>query len=73
MKVVDQSEEAEYTSALCEGILEAYVGIVQALKAGNKANLLTKFIPNMFHFMMTSSNDEYIEESTIRATLGLLG
>ncbi|KAJ3102941.1 karyopherin beta [Phlyctochytrium planicorne] len=44
-------EEQEYFKILREGILEAFVGIVQGLASANKINIMEAYIDTVFQFM----------------------
>ncbi|KAG0197142.1 karyopherin beta [Mortierella sp. GBA30] len=63
----------DYVNQLREGIVDAYVGIVQGLKAGENAALLGPHLPHMFQFMNTTYNDSEKTESLLTSTIGLLG
>ncbi|KAF0503152.1 ARM repeat-containing protein [Gigaspora margarita] len=63
----------DYVIALREGILEAYVGIVQGLKTGEKADLLMRYIDQIFNFMNMTWNDQEKTEIIIRSMIGLIG
>ncbi|CAG8501128.1 9352_t:CDS:10 [Paraglomus occultum] len=75
MRAADQRnyEMIDYVLALREGILEAYVGIVQGLKTGEKAEALTPYVNQVFIFMQTVWNDPDKTENSIRSMVGLLG
>ncbi|CAG8764186.1 18140_t:CDS:2, partial [Cetraspora pellucida] len=63
----------DYVIALREGILEAYVGIVQGLKSGEKADLLMRYIDQIFNFMNMTWSDHEKTEIIIRSMIGLIG
>ncbi|CAG8433275.1 4156_t:CDS:10 [Diversispora eburnea] len=63
----------DYVIALREGILEAYVGIVQGLKTGEKAELLLRYIEQIFNFLNMTWNDHEKTEMIIRSMIGLIG
>ncbi|CAG8604106.1 16120_t:CDS:10 [Acaulospora morrowiae] len=63
----------DYVIALREGILEAYVGIVQGLKTGEKADLLLRYIEQIFSFLNMTWNDHEKTEIIIRSMIGLIG
>jgi importin subunit beta-1 len=66
-------EMIDYFLQLREGILEAYVGIVQGLKGDNKGPLLMEFVPGVFGFLQVCYNDPEKNETIVRSMLGLLG
>lgn len=74
----------EYGNALREGIVEAYVGIVQGMKTGDTSmctlsvnpgivTVLGPYVPGIFQFVQGVASDPSRSESTTRALLGLLG
>jgi len=63
----------DYVMALREGILEAYVGIVQGLKSGEKAELLLRYIEQIFNFLGMTWNDPDRSEIIVRSMIGLIG
>ncbi|CAI2165648.1 6370_t:CDS:10 [Funneliformis geosporum] len=63
----------DYVMALREGILEAYVGIVQGLKSGEKAELLLRYIEQIFNFLAMTWNDIDRSEIIVRSMIGLIG
>ncbi|EMR11011.1 hypothetical protein PNEG_00611 [Pneumocystis murina B123] len=66
-------EMIDYVNQLREGIVEAYVGIVQALKEEKKSNPLLPHIPHIFRFLAMMHNIHDKSESLTRAMIGLLG
>ncbi|CAG8486946.1 7548_t:CDS:10 [Ambispora gerdemannii] len=63
----------EYVNNLREGILEAYVGIVQGLKTGEKADSLAPYVNQIFQFLSNTYNDPERGDTLIRGIIGLLG
>jgi importin subunit beta-1 len=63
----------DYVCTLRESILEAYVGIVQGLKTGEKAALLMPYISQIFTFMSICYHDIEKSVEMIRSSIGLLG
>ncbi|KAK9764087.1 karyopherin Kap95 [Basidiobolus ranarum] len=63
----------EYVNQLREGIIEAYVGITQGLKTGDKAGLLLPHAQHIFSFMGMVYNDPERSEAVTRGMIGLLG
>ncbi|KAG4094253.1 karyopherin Kap95 [Neocallimastix lanati (nom. inval.)] len=63
----------DYVNQLREGILEAYVGIVQGLKSGNCAGEMAAHVNDIFAFMHNIYNDVEKTEALIRCILGLIG
>ena len=64
---------ADYVNSLREGILEAYTGIVQGLKADGKSALLAPYIEGIFKFLHNISMDENRTDGVARGAIGLLG
>lgn len=63
----------DYVNSLREGIVEAYVGITQAMKSGGKAELLLPYVQPIFGLLALIHNERDKTESLTRATIGLLG
>ncbi|OLL24259.1 Importin subunit beta-1 [Neolecta irregularis DAH-3] len=63
----------EYLNQLREGIVEAYVGIVQALKTGGKSELLLPYVQHIFGFLAMINSEPEKTETLIRGVVGLLG
>ncbi|KAF9983708.1 karyopherin beta [Mortierella antarctica] len=63
----------DYVNQLREGIVDAYVGIVQGLKTGENAALLGPHLAHMFQFMNATYNDPERSDSLLTSTIGLLG
>ncbi|KAK9759611.1 karyopherin Kap95 [Basidiobolus ranarum] len=63
----------DYINQLREGIIEAYVGITQGLKAGDKIALLLPHLEHIFAFMGMVYSDTERTESITRSMIGLLG
>jgi importin subunit beta-1 len=63
----------DYGYALREGILEAYTGIVQGLKADGKVALLSPYVEGMVGFLRQLHEDNDKPEAVLRGAIGLLG
>lgn len=63
----------DYVNGLREGIIEAYVGIVTALKGSPKADLLGPHVAGIFTFQRIIHNDPESTESLRKANIGLIG
>ncbi|KAJ1660746.1 karyopherin Kap95 [Dispira simplex] len=66
-------ELMDYNTSLQEGILEAFIGIVQGFKGTNQAQLLLPHIQSMFTFMNVLYASEDRAEEVTRNVIGLLG
>lgn len=62
-----------YAEDLFEGIFEAYTGIAQGLKAGEKSALLTAYVDQIFYALKRGLEIPEVDEKVVRAALGLLG
>ncbi|KAJ3338334.1 karyopherin beta [Gonapodya sp. JEL0774] len=64
----------DYVNQLREGIIEAYVGIVQGLKSGDKASLLLPHTESVFRFLQAvNSEDADRGPDLTRQLIGLVG
>ncbi|KAG0057156.1 karyopherin beta [Gryganskiella cystojenkinii] len=63
----------DYVNQLREGIVDAYVGIVQGLKAGNNSSLLAPHLTHVFEFLNTVYNDPERSDTVLRSMIGLIG
>ncbi|EGF79070.1 hypothetical protein BATDEDRAFT_17183 [Batrachochytrium dendrobatidis JAM81] len=76
MPTVSDALIYEYIYLMREGIAEAYVGIVQGLKAsdrGRTAQLITPYAHQIFAFLEAATAQEDRTESVTRSILGLIG
>ncbi|TPX34252.1 hypothetical protein SmJEL517_g03047 [Synchytrium microbalum] len=62
----------DYANQLREGIVEAYVGITQGLKA-TRIDLLSPSVQHIFGFLQMCAADPERTESLTRSVIGLLG
>ena len=84
----DGYEQIDFVANLRKGIVEAYTGIVQALKGGNKGldsvldvhhfslalgDLLLPYVQHIFGFCAMVYNDPDCTEPLMRDMMGLLG
>eukprot|EP00842_Homolaphlyctis_polyrhiza_P001071 jgi/Hompol1/1965/HPOL_002808-RA len=67
------AEQTDFLDELREGIAEAYVGILQGLKAGDKSLLLQQYAHQIFMFLETCCVEQDRPESLTRSVFGLLG
>ncbi|EPY52762.1 karyopherin Kap95 [Schizosaccharomyces cryophilus OY26] len=63
----------DYVDALRLGIVEAFVGITQAVRTDNRLDLIQPYIHSMFALLHMITKDRERTESLTRAALGLLG
>ena len=70
----DDEELVEYLQLLREGILEAYTGIIQGLKDGNRIQLLeNKDVEGMISLLEKIANEADKDEEVVSKSVGLLG
>ncbi|KAI8888288.1 ARM repeat-containing protein [Backusella circina FSU 941] len=69
----DNLDVAEHFNVLYEGVVEAYVGIVQGLNGTPHTHMLQPYIPHMFDFVHAIAIDQHKSDSLTRASIGLLG
>ncbi|GAA95894.1 uncharacterized protein L969DRAFT_95388 [Mixia osmundae IAM 14324] len=63
----------EYINELREGILEAYTGIIGAMKTSGKADALVPYVPSILTFIHLAVTDQDRTDPVIRSSVGLLG
>ncbi|KAI8354340.1 armadillo-type protein [Mortierella sp. GBAus27b] len=63
----------DYVNQLREGIVDAYVGIVQGLKAAESSALLGPHLVHMFEFLATVYSDPERSDNLLRSMIGLIG
>lgn len=63
----------EYINTLREAILEAYTGMISALKSGGKIELLMPHVGSMLELLHVSLSDAERTEAIIRSSIGLIG
>ncbi|KAG9014671.1 karyopherin beta [Tulasnella sp. 427] len=63
----------DYIQSLREGIIEAYVGIITALKAGGKADVVLPYVPSILDLLHRTLTDEDRTESLVKLGVGLIG
>ncbi|RKP02570.1 hypothetical protein CXG81DRAFT_29479 [Caulochytrium protostelioides] len=69
----DDYEMIDYTNQLREGIIEAFVGITQGLKTGDKTALFAPHVPGILSFAEVVGTDPMRSEGVTRSLVGLLG
>ncbi|KAG0004545.1 karyopherin beta [Entomortierella chlamydospora] len=63
----------DYVNQLREGIVDAYVGIVQGLKASDRSALLQPHLEHVFDFLHAVYNDPERTDTLLRNMIGLIG
>lgn len=66
-------DQVDYVNGLREGIVEAYTGIVQALKGTKSADQLGPHVAGIFSFLEVVYNDNEKTETLYRSLIGLIG
>ena len=66
-------EMLEYVLSLREGIMDAYDGIIIALKSSGKANVLAPSVQPIFGFVAMVQSDPNKTEPLLRSAMGVLG
>ena len=66
-------EMLDYIVSLREGIMDAWGGIIMAMRAGNKNNLLQPYIDSIFSLLQTVYTDPNRTEALLRSSMGVVG
>jgi len=69
----DDEDLIDYVNQLREGVLEAYTGIIQGLKDGNKVEIIAPYIVAIINFMEVCLVDENRDFQVLGKAAGLLG
>ncbi|KAL9087407.1 MAG: hypothetical protein Q9165_006704 [Trypethelium subeluteriae] len=63
----------EYVMSLREGIMDAWGGVIQAMKAGNKSNVLIPYIEPIFALLHSIAGEHNRSDSLMRSSMGVIG
>ncbi|KAI9675659.1 MAG: karyopherin beta [Caeruleum heppii] len=66
-------EMLEYVISLREGIMDAWGGIILAMKASKKTPLLQPYIESIFHLLSLVWQDQNRSEGLLRSAMGVIG
>lgn len=66
-------EMLDYVVSLREGIMDAWGGIVMAMRQGNKQNLLQPYVDSIFQLLQTVYQDMNRTEALLRSSMGVVG
>jgi len=66
-------EMFDYVISLREGIMDAWGGIIGAMKAGNKTALLQPYVESIFSLLNTVWLDQNRSDSLMRSSMGVIG
>ena len=69
----DDEDMIEYCNLLRESVLEAYVGIIQGLRDGNKLELFGPYVDSVLQFLQTLSEDPTRDNYVLGKAVGLIG
>lgn len=69
----DDEEMIEYINMLRESILEAYTGIIQGLKGGNRIDLFLPYAQSVLQFLQAIADDPNRDEFVLSKAVGLVG
>jgi importin subunit beta-1 len=63
----------DYVVSLREGIMDAWDGVIIAMRAGNKVQLLQPFVESMFQLLHQVYQDANRTEGLLRSSMGVVG
>ncbi|KAK1574296.1 armadillo-type protein [Colletotrichum navitas] len=66
-------EMYDYVISLREGIMDAWGGIIGAMKTGNKTPALQQYVPSIFQLLNMIASDMNRSEALMRASMGVIG
>ncbi|TQN69924.1 Importin subunit beta-1 [Colletotrichum shisoi] len=66
-------EMYDYVISLREGIMDAWGGIIGAMKSGNKTPALQQYVPSIFQLLNMIASDMNRSEPLMRASMGVIG
>ncbi|KAI9753557.1 MAG: hypothetical protein M4579_005099 [Chaenotheca gracillima] len=66
-------EMLEYVISLREGIMDAWDGIILAMKAGGKTQLLESYVEAVFQLLSIVWQDHNRSEALLRSSMGVIG
>ncbi|RGP69361.1 putative kap95 [Fusarium sporotrichioides] len=66
-------EMFDYVVSLREGIMDAWGGIIGAMKVSQKTQALQQYVPAIFNVLNLIANDMNRSESLMRASMGVIG
>lgn len=69
----DDDDLIDYVNLLRQSILEAYTGIVQGLKGGNKLQLFVPYVSSITHFLQQLASDQNRDDGVLKAAVALVG
>ncbi|KAK6346252.1 karyopherin beta [Orbilia blumenaviensis] len=63
----------DYVLSLREGIMDAYDGVIIAMKSSGKVALLAPYVQHIFGFLAMIAQDQNRTEALLRSSMGVLG
>ncbi|RVD87404.1 uncharacterized protein DFL_001640 [Arthrobotrys flagrans] len=63
----------DYVLSLREGIMDAYDGVIIAMKSSGKVTLLAPYVQHIFGFLALIAQDQNRTEALLRSAMGTLG
>ncbi|KAK3311397.1 armadillo-type protein [Chaetomium strumarium] len=66
-------EMFDYVVALREGIMDAWGGIIGAMKLSDKTGILQPYVPSIFELLNSIANDTNRSEGLMRSSMGVIG
>jgi importin subunit beta-1 len=63
----------DYINMLRESILEAYTGIIQGLKDGNRIDLFQPYVQSVLEFLQEIASDPNRDEFVVAKAVGVIG
>lgn len=69
----DDDDLIEYVNILRQSILEAYTGIVQGLKGGQKLQLFLPYVSSILQFLQQLSMDSNRDDGVLNKAVALIG
>ncbi|EFY89121.1 karyopherin Kap95 [Metarhizium acridum] len=66
-------EMVDYVISLREGIMDAWGGIIGAMKSSGKTQALQQYVPAIFNLLGQIANDTIRSEGLLRASMGVIG
>ena len=69
----DDEEIIDFINQLREGVLEAFTGIIQGMKDGNRIELVVVFVAPIMQFLQVLSAEENKDYEVLSKAAGLLG
>ncbi|KXH55234.1 hypothetical protein CSAL01_07799 [Colletotrichum salicis] len=66
-------EMYDYVISLREGIMDAWGGIIGAMRSGGKTSALQQYVPSIFQLLNMIASDMNRSEALMRASMGVIG